>query len=320
MVFAAAGTWGDVQPHVALAKHFGGKLLCDEKWVDSARRFEIDVEPLCKPINHQQSLSGFVSSIDYPAVFRSLYEASDGAQAIVTSFFLWPAKIVAEIRGIPWIATTDSPLYFNRHVGIDVDVMHAVADIMNGIREVVGIDRVSDALHTEKLIGLSPAWLGRSIFNPLGFLTPHNLAVEQPQLPKEAFCYVSLGSASYGISNELLIACKLLGLHCVCTGDGVSDEHVTYIPFDVGVDASRIFESAKMAIIHGGTATACQALKAGTPIIVKPTGLDQFFNAEWLSIHGATLWPSIKAKAVKLEIESREEILTGVEKLFSEWL
>ena len=313
IVFAAAGTWGDVQPHVALAQHFGGKLLCDAKWVESAKRFHVETFELCPPIDHKQSLNGFLSSIKHTDVFKSLYEASYGATAIVSSFFLWPAKIVAELRGSPWISTTGSPMYFDGLVGMQLSTLHAAFDALNQIREVVGLPNSDEVLEVDRVLSLSPAWLGGKM-PPLGFLTPPPLDIEQPSLPDE-YCYISLGSASDGISKELLLACRLLRIHCLCTGEGVSDDHVTYLPFDVGIDVSRIFASAKMAIIHGGTATACQALKAKTPIIVKPTGLDHFYNADGLAKHGATMWPSLQAKALNIEIEDRADILRKIESL-----
>ena len=69
--------------------------------------------------------------------------------------------------------------------------------------------------------------------------------------------------------------------------DGI--RHFSNIPF------SQLLPRCAAIVHHGGVGTLSQALKAGTPQIVRPYGFDQFDNAQRLTRLGVAEEISVKA-------------------------
>jgi len=324
MLFASAGSWGEVQPLLALAKHTDGQFACDERWLSSAGKYVREPWKLCNTLDHDYSIGGFFESLDMQAIFDSLYMASEQAEAIVSSFYLSPAKIVAELRGIPWIATTTSPIYFRELGAVSNARLMAVEAKLNTIRKAVGLPHSDMTLVPENTIGLYPHFLaGAEPFPVIGY----------PRLPALGFrpvpvtypyCIVSTGSINpHDWIDEAIAWADANALSVLYGGVEFSrkakngGQHIG-VPFDLSFDVDSAMRSATCAIIHGGIGTLCGAIVAGVPVIVKPFAFDQFHNARILAARGAGLWPMGRARRVDASIEPAQFTLHAFDALRSQ--
>jgi UDP:flavonoid glycosyltransferase YjiC (YdhE family) len=321
ILFASAGSWGEVQPLLALAKHFDGAFACDEKWVPHANKY-LATYSLCAAPAHDYSIAGFLEGLPFEEIFRSLLDLSIAckATAIVSPFYLLPAKIVAEMRGIPWIATTTSPIYFREIGAVSNARMMAVEKKLNMIRKAAGLPHSDSTLMPERVVGLYPAFLGESPFPVLGY---PRLPPCEPVLsvaPVYPYCVISQGSiANHEAMYSVLAACRDMHLSAVYLGNGFSDSARCFgLPFSVHLDHVTLLRGANAAIIHGGIGTLCDAIEADVPIIVRPLYFDNFHNASELVKRGAKLWPALQGGRVDVKLETNRSIFSRFEEFLLE--
>ena len=322
ILFASAGSWGEVQPLVALAKHFGGEMACDSKWREGSQQYGVITHRLCGPIEHDFTVPGFLGALDMREIFDSLYAASEGAEAIVSAFFLWPAKIVAELRGIPWIATTVSPIYWSEQGATTDEQMVVMKDWLNAIRKSVDLDEDEYALDTGPTMGLFPRFIGQATFDVVGYpRLPPLHALDASKFTERPYCLISSGSINpHDWIDEVVSACQRAGLYCVYLGSEFERDGAIGLPFEVGFDHKAALRDAYSAVIHAGLGTLCDAIECKTPMIVRPRAFDQFHNAKVLESMGVFRWPAFIPAMVDAEIEPVQHILENAEKLIRGWL
>lgn len=86
----------------------------------------------------------------------------------------------------------------------------------------------------------------------------------------------------YRTSIEACLALNRRGLLITSYGSELPEQlppsimHIEYAPF------CKLLPRVAALVHHGGIGTAAQALRAGTPQLIVPWGIDQFDNAKWL--------------------------------------
>lgn len=315
ILFAAAGSWGEVQPLLALAQQFRGRFACDAKWSGFASEY-LPADHLCEAPDHDHTVGGFLESLDFDQIFAGLESLADtcNPSAIVSSFYLSPAKIVAELRGIPWIATTTSPVYFSEMGEVSPERMLAIGNKLNAIRERVGLKPERAPYAPEKVLGLYPWFLMDSEVLPaIGYpRLPPLVSITSP-LPAKPYCVVSSGSiAMHEARADAEKACADMGLECMYLG---GPEY----PFSPKFTHMNALKYADAAIIHGGVGTLVDAIDAKVPIIVRPLYFDNFYNAAKLHRRGAALWPDLNAKRVDVEVETNSQIFQSFVEIMNLW-
>lgn len=289
ILFASTGSWGEVSPLLSLAIENKGRLACGPEWIGLASHYDVPLHVIGRRMQLDFTIAGFMHALDMDQLMFDLWHASEGCEAIVSAFFLWPAQIVAELRGIPHISTTTSPIYFNNIGAVSAEEMGALRNVLNNIRSQCKLPEV-DPLIPSRVIGLYPALLHTGDVECIGYPRLEALGDETPE---GDFCLVSSGSINPTWELDAHIACDLLGLRC---------EYLKSPRLDF--NHAKSMRQAKAAIIHGGIGTLVDAIAAKVPLIVRPYAYDQFYNASVLKAKGAAVWPSLKAGVVDAEIES----------------
>jgi len=179
---------------------------------------------------------------------------------------------------------------------------------INQLREERGLIQINEITDTEDSaigrypknqlhIGLYPSWYGAPAsdwpenFNFSGFpLTDE----ETPDVDKDVLQFISkygppvlfTGGSALFDSKEVfsvgLEACKKLNIPGLFVGGDLEqfkvDEeghmHVKYVTFE------KIFDKCKTIVHHGGIGTLAQAIRAGTPQLIRPMAYDQFDNGD----------------------------------------
>lgn len=294
ILFAATGSWGEISPLLSLAIQFRGKLACGPEWVGLASHYDVPLAVIGRRMALDSTVKGFMAALDMDALMRDLWYASQDCSAIVSSFFLWPAQIVAELRGIPYIATTTSEYYFAQGQVIEKEFLDARRETLNAIRERCKLKRVDDPLTPKEVIALYPEFMGG-----IGYPRLPSLGTKYPE---GDYCLVSSGTVNPQWENDALMACDLLGLRC---------EYLKNFRMDL--NHAEAMRHAKAAIIHGGVGTLVDAVSAKVPVIVRPIAYDQKWNAAQLKKYGAGLWPALKPGIVDAEIESDDVVFARID-------
>lgn len=286
ILFASTGSWGEVSPLLSLAHKFGGKMACGPEWIDRASAYIPSIS-IGSPIRHDYTIQGFMESLPLRQLFLDLWRASEGCTAIVAAFFLWPAQIVAELRGIPCYSTTVTPLYFMETGQVDPAALAKVSKELSTLRHEVGLPE-RDPLIPTRLIGLFPSFLG----GPVETIGYPSLADPNEAVPEGDYCAVSSGTVNPDWKAEAEAACKAMGLRC---------EYLSSVGFKF--NHKKLMQNAKAAMVHCGVGTLVDAMAAQTPIVCRPIAYDQHYNAAKLVSLGATAWPELKPGIVRAEIE-----------------
>lgn len=303
ILFASTGSWGEVSPLLSLAQRFNGRIACGPEWSDRASAY-VPAVSIGTPIAHDYTAFGFMRALDMDRLFIDLWRASEGCSAIVSAFFLWPAQIVAELRGIPCISTTVSPIYFMETGCVSSEALADLSKALSEIRHKACLPE-KDPLAPSRLIGLFPAFLG----GPVETIGYPSLCDPNEAVPDGDYCAVSSGTVNPDWRDEAQAACKAMGLRC---------EYLDSRSFKF--NHKKLMEKAKAAMVHCGVGTLVDAVAARTPIVCRPFAYDQHYNAEKLVSLGATAWPDLNPGIVRAEVEPVELVYERAVDAFSRYL
>lgn len=295
ILFASTGSWGEVSPLLSLAQHFKGRMACGPEWVMRANQYAPSMS-IGLPIQHDFTAKGFLLALNFERLFLDLWKASEGCDAIVSAFFLWPAVFVARLRKIPYIATTISSIYLQED-NVPVETMSAIYSKLDELRDMVNLQQ-EDLSRPPHLLLLYPGFLG-------GIGYP-SLSDPNEAVPEGDYCAVSSGTVNPDWREEAEAACQQMGLRC---------EYLDSTSFKF--NHRKLMQNAKAAMVHGGVGTLVDCVAAKTPIIVRPFAYDQHHNAEKLVSLGATAWPELTPGIVQAEVEPVELVYERVADAFS---
>jgi UDP:flavonoid glycosyltransferase YjiC (YdhE family) len=257
--------------------------------------------------------SAFVEYVILPQLdrlFDDLLEAARGASAIVATYQVSPAHLVAEKLGIPFIACALSPSHLIRKTKLSprgtpgmapanwhtaIALLRKRAGLPRRIFPYAGV--LNDPV---TILGLFPRFLLPDVgliprLNVVGY--PH-LAQKQTSARDDdlaAFCDERTVIFSFGshvdrwnpdyFFSEAVAACKSLGMKCLYlsrfvtappSGPG-SDSRVCVRPF---VEHDLIFPRGSLLVHHAGLGTLMAACRCAKPMVCVPFIFDQPLHAE----------------------------------------
>ena len=243
------------------------------------------------------------------ALFEDLHAATEQAQVVVAPYFLVPASLVAEKRGIPFVGCALSPAYLVSQTSTRRKIPTHWHFAVAAIRRRHGLHR-KKVPHTatlssaQTILGLFP----RFLMPPAPGVTPGIRRVGYPNLPPmpgfvpdpslQSFCdertvvfsfgsYVDRSNARH-FYLESVAACRALGLKCVylsryveasATREEPRDDVLlrSFLPHDA------VFPLAGLIVHHGGVGTLMAACRSAKPMVIAPFSYDQPYHAERMS-------------------------------------
>jgi UDP:flavonoid glycosyltransferase YjiC (YdhE family) len=211
------------------------------------------------------------------------------------------ARTAAEALGVPTVCLFLAPSFL-MSLPFLAEACSTLGATLNGHRAAAGLGPVQDwhqwLRSTEGNVACWPDWFcpcdpeWESAIDQVGFVT--NGAVEDPGLPEQVSGLLAGGGdpvlithATSRAHEDRFFAAAIAGVHAVGRDCLVVTPHldllpsglpprviaVPYLPF------SRVMPYVSAVVHHGGVGTLAQAMLAGVPQLVLPTGFDRPENA-----------------------------------------
>lgn len=245
----------------------------------------------------------------FDALFEDLHAATERAQVVVAPYFLVPAYLVAEKRGIPFVGCTLSPAYLVSQTSIRRKIPAHWHFSVAAIRRRHGLHG-KKLPHTPTLtsaaatIGLFPRFMMPRApgvtpgIRIVGYPNLTRMSGFVPDPPLQSFCdertvvfsfgsYADRGNARH-LYLESVAACRTLGLKCVYLSRYVEASAAREEPRDAVLLRSflphdAVFPLAGLIVHHGGAGTLMAACRSAKPMVIAPFGYDQPYHAQRMS-------------------------------------
>jgi rhamnosyltransferase subunit B len=332
ILIATTGSLGDLNPMIAIGRQLRklgadvtvAALSCYKIAIQSngfgflsigGREDYVQSLRYTREMLAHDSFELFVERVNFEqldTLYAQLLEAVRDADILVAPAHVVPAHLVAEKRGIPYVACALCLIHIKSPATAGSEEYKRLAAssarwnaILRRLRQDQRLERrvlpfaslLSDA---SKVLGVLPHFL----LSPGDFRTP-NLEVVgyADHAPAErmiqderlrSFCDERTVAFSFGsfadtcdpmhFLQESIAACRELGLKCVYLSRQVTSEMLemtsqeVQIRSDVAPDA--VFPLVGIAVHHGGTGTLVAACKHAKPMVIVPFFLDQPLHAD----------------------------------------
>jgi rhamnosyltransferase subunit B len=366
ILVATTGSLGDLHPMLAVATELeaAGALVTvatspryRHLWTGPGRRFAAIGSPAqyVEEICYRAGMSGTQALIDLnerlhfdqlEQLYEDLLRAAADADVLVSPVHLVQAHLVAEKRGIPFIACALSPTQIEAHEAPgDEAVAWRAASIrchaaIEKLRQAQGLPRKilpysSTVRAAAVVLGLFPKFLrceGRPVVNVdvMGHARFREAELCVPDEELAAFCDSNTVAFSFGsfvdasrpgyFARESVAACRRLGLKCLYISRYVSEQESTelrggdvlirdYVAHDL------VFPSVGAVVHHGGMGTLASACRHLKPMLIVPFFLDQPEHASRMRALGAAAALSSKNYQRDAVSDALAEILKDRDKL-----
>jgi vancomycin aglycone glucosyltransferase len=327
VLIATTGSLGDLNPMLAIGERllamgaevdFATYPCYQRLCVESGFRFfplggsdeYVGTLKYSRQMLDEQSFDTFVDRVNFDQLdqlFAQLLEAAEGADVLVAPSHVAPAHLVAEKKGIPYVACAMCLIHIKSTAPIGTEAHRRLAtsaarwhSALRKLRAEQRLERrvlpfaslVSDAT---KMLGvlpsflLSPADLRTPRLEVTGYAEHRQTAWMTPDDELRDFCDPRTVAFSFGsfadacdpdyFLEESVAACRALGLKCVYLTQHATERMRQGASDDVLIRSNlapaAVFPLVGIAVHHGGTGTLMAACKHSKPMVIVPFFLDQ---------------------------------------------